>query len=159
MVASVLLRFDTQFGFLAIAFVFAIVWASDILGYFVGRAVGGPKLWERVSPKKTRSGAIGGLVGAVIASMGLAFFTGPSPVAMGLLAAVLSVLSQAGDLFESAVKRRFDVKDSSQIIPGHGGLMDRLDGFIVVVVAACFDWPVAGRAGYCGSRTSAMVIA
>jgi phosphatidate cytidylyltransferase len=137
MVASVLLRLDAQFGFLAMAFVFAIVWASDIFGYFVGRAVGGPKLWERVSPKKTRSGAVGGLVGAVVASMGLAFLTGPSPIGMGLLAAVLSVVSQAGDLFESAVKRRFDVKDSSHIIPGHGGLMDRLDGFIAVVVAAC----------------------
>jgi phosphatidate cytidylyltransferase len=137
MVASIVLRFDVQFGFLAIAFVFAVVWASDIFGYFVGRAVGGPKLWERVSPKKTRSGALGGLAGAVAASMGLAFLTGPSPLAMGMLGAVLSVVSQAGDLFESVVKRRFGVKDSSHIIPGHGGLMDRLDGYIAVVVAAC----------------------
>ncbi len=126
-------------GFPAILFVFAVVWASDILGYFVGRAVGGPKLWERVSPKKTRSGAIGGLAGAVVAALGVAIAVvgAPSLLALGVLGAVLSVISQAGDLFEFAVKRRFDVKDLSQIIPGHGGLMDRLDGFVAVVVAAC----------------------
>jgi phosphatidate cytidylyltransferase len=138
MVASVLLRADMQFGFPAILFVFAVVWASDILGYFVGRAVGGPKLWERVSPKKTWAGAIGGLVGAVAGTfvVAIAILGVISPI-LAVIGAVLSVVSQAGDLFESAVKRRFDVKDSSQIIPGHGGLMDRLDGFIVVVVAAC----------------------
>jgi phosphatidate cytidylyltransferase len=137
LLASIILRTDVPFGAPAILFVFAVVWASDILGYFVGRAVGGPKLWVRVSPKKTWSGSIGGLLGAVAAAVALAFAGGLSLMALGALAALLSVISQLGDLFESAVKRRFEVKDSSQIIPGHGGLMDRLDGFIAVVVAAC----------------------
>lgn len=139
LIASVVLRADVQFGFPAILLVFAVVWASDILGYFVGRAIGGPKLWVRVSPKKTWSGAIGSLTGAVVASFGVAIAVvgASSPVALAVVGGLLSIVSQAGDLFESAVKRRFDVKDSSQIIPGHGGLMDRLDGFIAVVIAAC----------------------
>jgi phosphatidate cytidylyltransferase len=139
MVASVLLRWDVQFGFPALVFVFAVVWASDILGYFVGRFVGGPKLWLRISPKKTWSGAIGGLLGAIVATYAVAVLIigTNAPLLLVALGGVLSILSQGGDLFESAVKRRFDVKDSSQIIPGHGGLMDRLDGFIFVVVAAC----------------------
>jgi phosphatidate cytidylyltransferase len=136
LLGAAILRADPVMGLIALLFVFAIVWATDILGYFVGRGVGGPKLWPRVSPKKTWSGAFGGLAGSaavavLFAAAGLGR-AGP----LVLLALVLSAVSQAGDLFESAVKRRFDVKDSSHIIPGHGGLMDRLDGFIAVVVAA-----------------------
>lgn len=139
LVASVILRADVQFGIPAILFVFAVVWASDIFGYFVGRAAGGPKLWERVSPKKTWAGAIGGLAGAVAAAFGVAIVIvgANAPLVLAVIGGVLSVVSQLGDLFESAVKRRFKVKDSSHVIPGHGGLMDRLDGFIAVVVAAC----------------------
>jgi phosphatidate cytidylyltransferase len=112
------------------------VWVTDIGGYFAGRGIGGPKLWPRVSPKKTWAGAIGGFIAslaiaAVFASLGFGKM-GP----LLLLGAAVSIASQLGDLFESAVKRRFGVKDSSQIIPGHGGLLDRLDGFVAAIVLA-----------------------
>jgi phosphatidate cytidylyltransferase len=136
LVAPVLLRRDAAFGFAAILFLFVIVWLTDIAAYFAGRAIGGPKLMSRVSPKKTWSGAIGGSVAAVVGGVLLARQFGIAEwVAVALVALVLSVMSQAGDLFESAVKRRFNAKDSSQILPGHGGLMDRLDGFVVAAVA------------------------
>jgi len=136
LVAPVLLRRDAAFGFAAILFLFGIVWLTDIAAYFAGRAIGGPKLMPRVSPKKTWSGAIGGSAAAVVGGVLLARQFGIAEwVAVALVALVLSVVSQAGDLFESAVKRRFNAKDSSQILPGHGGLMDRLDGFVVAAVA------------------------
>ena len=136
LVAPVLLRRDAAFGFAAILFLFVIVWLTDIAAYFAGRAIGGPKLMPRVSPKKTWSGAIGGSAAAVVGGVLLARQFGIAEwVAVALVALVLSVVSQAGDLFESAVKRRFNAKDSSQILPGHGGLMDRLDGFVVAAVA------------------------
>lgn len=127
----VTLRGDDATGLLAILFVFAVVWTTDIAAYFVGRTVGGPKLWPAVSPKKTWSGAIGGLVCAVVAG-GLVAWAGGVPRVAPLLAvaAVLSIASEAGDLFESALKRRFQVKDSGTVIPGHGGIMDRVDGLI-----------------------------
>jgi phosphatidate cytidylyltransferase len=135
--ACVLLRGDAQYGFVAIVFLFAIVWTTDILAYFVGRFVGGPKLWERVSPKKTWSGAIGGAGAAVIAGLAVAHYAHlANPLAAAALALVLSVASQGGDLFESAFKRRFGVKDAGHVIPGHGGIMDRLDGFLVAAVVA-----------------------
>ena len=127
---------DAQSGFVAILFVFAMVWASDILGYFCGRGIGGPKLWPRVSPKKTWAGAIGGFAGSIAIALGFAVAGAGRVVPLALIGALLSIVSQLGDLLESAVKRRFDVKDSSHIIPGHGGLMDRLDGFIAAVVVA-----------------------
>ncbi len=134
--ASVLVRQDPQNGFAALFFILLVVWAADIGGYFAGRGIGGPKLWPKVSPKKTWAGAIGGFSGslavAAVFSAAGAGKTGP----LLALAAFLSVISQLGDLFESAVKRRFGVKDSSHIIPGHGGLLDRLDGFVAAVVAA-----------------------
>jgi phosphatidate cytidylyltransferase len=135
-IASVLVRLDQAQGFTALTFVLLIVWVTDIAGYFVGRGMGGPKLWPRVSPKKTWAGALGGFaaslgVSAGFVGMGLGK-TGP----ILLVGAALSIASQLGDLFESAVKRRFGVKDSSQLIPGHGGLMDRLDGFVAAVVLA-----------------------
>jgi phosphatidate cytidylyltransferase len=127
-IASVLVRLDQAHGFVALILILLVVWATDIGGYFAGRGVGGPKLWPRVSPRKTWAGAVGGFVASLFVAAGFAAFglgkTGP----LVLLGAVLSVASQLGDLFESAVKRRFGVKDSSHIIPGHGGLLDRLDG-------------------------------
>jgi len=135
--APIVLRNDAQYGFLAIAFLFAVVWATDIVAYFVGRAVGGPKLAPRISPKKTWSGAAGGTVAAIGAALALAIAAGlPNLPAVGLIAAAASALAQAGDLFESALKRRFGAKDSSHLIPGHGGLMDRLDGFVAAAVFA-----------------------
>ena len=136
MFASVLVRADAAQGFMALIFVFLVVWITDILGYFVGRGVGGPKLWVRVSPKKTWSGAIGGVVGSVAFAAAFAVSGYGKLLPMLLLASVISVISQLGDLFESAIKRQFGVKDSSQIIPGHGGLLDRLDGFMAAIIVA-----------------------
>jgi phosphatidate cytidylyltransferase len=136
MFACVLLRRDPSHGFIALIFVFVVVWITDILGYFVGRGLGGPKLWVRVSPKKTWSGAIGGVVGSIVFAGVFAAAGYGSLAPMLLLGTVISVISQLGDLFESALKRQFGVKDSSQIIPGHGGLLDRLDGFMAAIIAA-----------------------
>jgi phosphatidate cytidylyltransferase len=131
-----LLRADGELGLAALLFVFAVVWASDIFAYFVGRAVGGALLCPRLSPKKTWAGAIGGAVGAVAAGGALAYAIGIGNLAAsGAVALLLSIVSQIGDLFESAVKRHFAVKDASGLIPGHGGLMDRLDGFLFAALA------------------------
>jgi phosphatidate cytidylyltransferase len=143
--APTLLREDAVNGAAALFFLFAVVWATDILGYFVGRAVGGPRLALRISPKKTWAGAIGGALGAVAAGVVFAALTGYSIVGSGSMAFILSLVSQGGDLFESAVKRHFGVKDASHVIPGHGGLMDRLDGFIAAVGVAVLIG--IGRAG------------
>jgi phosphatidate cytidylyltransferase len=147
-VASVLVRLDQVFGFAALILILLVVWVTDIGGYFAGRGIGGPKLWPRVSPKKTWAGAIGGFAASLVVVAGFAAFglgkTGP----LLLLGAVLSIASQLGDLFESAVKRRFGVKDSSHIIPGHGGLLDRLDGFVAaIVLAAIFGFLRDGADG------------
>jgi len=143
--APIVLRSDAQYGFLAIVFLFAVVWATDILAYFIGRAVGGPKLAPNISPKKTWSGAIGGVAAAIAAAVAIALAAGlANMAALALLAAVLSIVAQAGDLFESALKRQFGAKDSSQLIPGHGGLMDRLDGFVTAAVAAALIGLVHG---------------
>jgi phosphatidate cytidylyltransferase len=123
-------------GAAAVYFLFAVVWVTDILGYFVGRAVGGPRLALRISPKKTWAGAIGGALGAVAAGVVFATLAGYSVIGSGAIAFVLSLVSQGGDLLESAIKRHFGVKDASHVIPGHGGLMDRLDGFIAAAAVA-----------------------
>ena len=137
LLCPVFLRNDPQFGLQALLFLFAIVWATDILAYFVGRAVGGPLLWPRLSPNKTWAGAVGGALGGVAAGIAVAYASGgPRAAVAGVLALILSIVAQAGDLFESAVKRRFGVKDASNLIPGHGGMMDRLDGFLVAALAA-----------------------
>jgi phosphatidate cytidylyltransferase len=134
LLASIVVRFDTASGFLALIFVLLVVWVTDIGGYFAGRGIGGPKLWPRVSPNKTWAGAIGGLVLSVAVAIAFALLGFGKPTSSVVLASLLSVVSQLGDLFESAVKRRFGVKDSSQIIPGHGGLLDRLDGFVAAII-------------------------
>jgi len=134
--ASVLVRLDQAHGFVALTFVLLVVWVSDIGGYVAGRGIGGPKLWPRVSPKKTWAGAVGGFSGSLVIAAGFAAFGFGKPLPLLVLAAILSVASQFGDLFESAVKRRFGVKDSSHIIPGHGGLMDRLDGYVAAILLA-----------------------
>jgi phosphatidate cytidylyltransferase len=131
-----LLRRDPQLGLTAMFFLAAIVWTTDVFAYFIGRAVGGPLLWPRVSPNKTWSGAVGGTAGGVAAGTLLAYASGLGGPEVGVVALVLSVLAQVGDLFESAVKRRFGAKDASHLIPGHGGVMDRLDGLLVAAIAA-----------------------
>ena len=134
--ASVLVRLDSRNGFVALVFVLLVVWVTDIGGYFAGRSIGGPKLWPRVSPKKTWAGAIGGFVASLVVACGFVAFDLGKAGSLLPLGAVLSIVSQLGDLFESAVKRRFGVKDSSHIIPGHGGLLDRLDGFVAAIIFA-----------------------
>ncbi|QOZ29832.1 phosphatidate cytidylyltransferase [Bradyrhizobium sp. CCBAU 51753] len=145
-VASVLVRLDTAKGFGALMFVLLVVWVTDIGGYFAGRSIGGPKLWVRISPKKTWAGAIGGFAASLLVAAGFAAFEIGSTAPLLVLGAVLSVVSQLGDLFESAVKRRFGVKDSSHIIPGHGGVLDRLDGFVAAVIVAAILGFVRGGA-------------
>jgi phosphatidate cytidylyltransferase len=135
--APLILRRDPMLGFAAIVFLFAVVWATDIAAYFAGRALGGPKLWPAVSPKKTWSGAAGGTLGGIAAGVLTVKLMGISVAPMLILVAcLLSVAAQAGDLLESAVKRHFGAKDAGSIIPGHGGLMDRLDGFLTAAAAA-----------------------
>jgi phosphatidate cytidylyltransferase len=147
-IASVLVRVDPAKGFAALMFVLLIVWVTDSGGYFAGRGIGGPKLWPRVSPKKTWAGAAGGFAASLAVAAGFAAFDLGRIGPLLMLSGALSVVSQLGDLFESAVKRRFGVKDSSHIIPGHGGLMDRLDGFVAaVVVAALFGLLRGGADG------------
>lgn len=141
---AVLVRADPQSGFIALLFVLLVVWITDIGGYFAGRGIGGPKLWVRVSPKKTWAGAIGGFAGSLAVAAGFAASGFGRMVPLLLLGAVLSMVSQLGDLFESAVKRRFGVKDSSNVIPGHGGLLDRLDGFVAAIVMAAVIGVIRG---------------
>lgn len=141
-VAAVALRGDDAMSFdslgaVAVIFVFAVVWATDTAAYFAGRLIGGPKLAPRFSPKKTWSGAIGGTVAGVAAGLIVLVYAGVAvgPV-IALIALALSVLGQIGDLAESAMKRHFGVKDSGVLIPGHGGIMDRLDGLVVALALA-----------------------
>ena len=147
------LRGADQAGLYATLFLFAVVWSTDIAAYFVGRAVGGPKLAPAISPGKTWSGALGGAVAAILAGIGVAHAAG-SALGFGALVAAtlaLTVASQIGDLIESAIKRRFGAKDSSRLIPGHGGVMDRVDGlataafvlFLLGAVLAGPDTPAA----------------
>lgn len=133
------IRGEDSLGFIAMLFVFVVVWATDILAYFVGRAIGGPKLAPRISPGKTWSGAIGGTVSGVAGGLlvAMAHFQDVG-LWVVLVALALSIASQIGDLFESFIKRRFGVKDSSKLIPGHGGVMDRVDGLVFACFAAFF---------------------
>lgn len=153
LLAPIFLRADDGFGFAAIVLLFAIVWTTDIFGYFAGRAFGGPKLLPAVSPKKTWSGAIAGVAGAMIVAPLVASLSGSiNTPAIVILALVLSVVAQCGDLLESWVKRKFGAKESSHLIPGHGGVMDRLDGFWSAALLGCviglmrggFDAPARG---------------
>lgn len=145
--ALIALRNDPGFGFLCVVWLLAVVWVTDSAAFFVGRSAGGPKLAPGISPKKTWSGAIGGTVCAAVAGAVLAVWTGLSGVVLVAAASAgLSIVGQMGDLLESALKRRAGVKDSSALIPGHGGVLDRLDSLLTVSVAAL----VVGllRAGY-----------
>ncbi|HYG88254.1 MAG TPA: phosphatidate cytidylyltransferase [Azospirillum sp.] len=119
-------------GLPLVLFCLAAIWATDIGAYAAGRSIGGPKLAPRISPKKTWAGLIGGMVAAAVFAYGVALAADAARPWMALLIGpLLAVVGQAGDLFESWVKRRYNVKDSSNLIPGHGGLLDRIDGLLV----------------------------
>jgi phosphatidate cytidylyltransferase len=141
------LRADPWVGQRDTLFVLSVVWASDIGAYMVGRLLRGPKLAPAISPGKTWSGAAGGLICAVLGGAAVAACTTPDIPVFHVIgpAVVLGIISQAGDLFESAIKRHFGVKDSGRIIPGHGGLLDRLDALLAVAPVAALLALTVGR--------------
>lgn len=121
-------RFDIVFWLML------VTWSTDIFAYFAGRSIGGPKLAPRISPNKTWAGLIGGMAGAAAVGAAAAFaFDLPAPFLW--TGAAMGLLAQLGDLYESRLKRRFGVKDSGTLIPGHGGILDRVDGLLPVAVA------------------------
>ena len=121
-------RFDLVFWLML------VTWSTDIFAYFAGRAIGGPKLAPRISPNKTWAGLIGGMAGAAVVGAAAAWAFGLDPLFLAA-GAPLGLLAQLGDLYESRVKRRLGVKDSGTILPGHGGVLDRVDGLLPVVLA------------------------
>jgi phosphatidate cytidylyltransferase len=136
-------------GTQAILWLVAVVVASDVLGYFAGRMLGGPKFWPAISPKKTWSGTVAGWIGAALVGLVVVLATGAS-WALVPLSALVAFAGQMGDILESWVKRRAGVKDASNLIPGHGGVLDRFDaliGAVVVVLALGLVTPVAGLFG------------
>lgn len=136
-VALIWLRNDPSYGLEAVFWLLVMVWAIDSFAYFAGRTIGGPKLMPSISPKKTWAGLIGGMVGAVVAGVAAALMIGAgSPILLAVVSAGLAIVEQLGDFFESAMKRRAGLKDSGHLIPGHGGVLDRVDGLMAVTVAA-----------------------
>lgn len=146
-IALISLRADPLVGRANLLVLMMLVWASDVGAYTVGRTLGGPRLAPAISPGKTISGAFGGLLAAVAVGLGaaLALSHPPHLLRAALLAALLGIIAQAGDLGESWVKRRFGVKDSGSLIPGHGGLFDRLDALLAAAPAAALLAFCAGR--------------
>jgi phosphatidate cytidylyltransferase len=136
-VALIWIRSDAAYGLAAILYLFIIVWTTDSTAYIFGKWIGGPRLAPRVSPKKTWAGLIGGVLSAGLAGLIFATLAGTAFSAwLGLLAVGLALMSQLGDLGESAIKRMFGAKDTSGLIPGHGGVLDRVDGLLFAAVAA-----------------------
>lgn len=137
------LRVD--YGLIWMAWLALVVIASDVMGYFAGRLIGGPKFWPKVSPKKTWSGTVAGWVGAVVVALFFVKYTDSTGELIGISIA-LAMAAQLGDISESAVKRKAGVKDSSSLIPGHGGLLDRFDGMlgasiILLLIEQIVDFP------------------
>jgi phosphatidate cytidylyltransferase len=136
LIALLWLRHQPAMGRETVMWIVLCIWATDIGAYVVGRSAGGAKLAPRISPGKTWSGLVGGMAWAAVASaaVGYAFDQGHT-VTLAAIGAALAVVGQIGDLVESAAKRRAGVKDSGTLIPGHGGLLDRIDGLLAVLVA------------------------
>jgi phosphatidate cytidylyltransferase len=136
LVALLWLRHQPVLGRETVIWIVACIWATDIGAYFVGASAGGAKLAPRISPSKTWSGLIGGMAWAatVSAAMGFVFGLGTT-LSLAVIGACVAVIGQAGDLAESAAKRGAGVKDSGNLIPGHGGLLDRVDGLVAVLIA------------------------
>lgn len=146
-VALVWLRQPSGSGGVNVIVLLLVVWASDIGAYMAGRAIGGPRLAPSISPGKTWSGAVGGLVAAAIVGAAASAILGKGGASWHSVAfaVLIGVISQAGDLFESQLKRHFGVKDSGNMIPGHGGLLDRLDAVLTAAPAAALLALVLGR--------------
>jgi len=143
------LRHQPSFGRATILWIVLCVWATDIGAYFLGSLAGGAKLAPSISPSKTWAGLVGGMCFSAVtsAACGLAVNAGDTPV-LAIVGVAIAVIAQGGDLFESAAKRRAGVKDSGRLIPGHGGLLDRIDGLIAALVAVATlrliiggEWP------------------
>jgi phosphatidate cytidylyltransferase len=133
----VLLRADAVWGFHAVVWLLMVVWVADSSAYLVGRLIGGPRLAPRISPHKTWAGLGGAVAGGALAALGVAMWVDVAILwPLVLLGGVLAIIEQAGDLFESGLKRWAGVKDSGSIVPGHGGILDRVDGLIVAALAA-----------------------
>jgi phosphatidate cytidylyltransferase len=131
------LRADPVYGFEAVLWLFLVVIASDVGGYFGGRLIGGPKLWPRLSPKKTWAGALSGVgLAAATGALFARWTTGTFASEVATVSGLIAVVAQTGDLMESAVKRRFGAKDASALLPGHGGVLDRLDGLMAAALVA-----------------------
>ncbi|HEU0220728.1 MAG TPA: phosphatidate cytidylyltransferase [Paracoccaceae bacterium] len=131
------LRGDPLYGFEAVLWLFLVVVASDIGGYFGGRLIGGPKLWPRLSPKKTWAGSLTGMaLAALVGGLFSRWTTGTHALEVVSVSALVALVAQAGDMLESVMKRRFGVKDSSSLVPGHGGLLDRLDALTAAALAS-----------------------
>ena len=128
-------------GLVPVLWLLAVVVASDVAGYFAGRILGGPKFWPKVSPKKTWSGTVAGWIGAAL--VGAAFWAaGQGAAALVWVSPLVAFAGQMGDIAESAIKRRAGVKDSSQLIPGHGGLMDRFDALAFAAILTAVLLPL-----------------
>lgn len=146
-IALVWLRQTEPGGRALILWLLVTVWATDIGAYFAGRLIGGPKLAPRVSPNKTWAGLIGAMISAGIVGIAapLVDRAAPGAAVLAVAGAILAVIAQGGDLGESWVKRQFGVKDASHLIPGHGGLFDRVDGLLAAALAlALWQWLTAG---------------
>ncbi len=144
-IALVWLRGADAHGAAAILFIFAIVWTTDTFAYICGRMIGGPKLWPALSPRKTWAGTVGGIAFAALAgAMFATLLPRPAPVMLAVAAICLSIVAQIGDLAESALKRAYDVKNASDLIPGHGGFMDRMDGVVTAASLAALLAMVRG---------------
>ena len=143
-IAMIWLRSDHSRGLMAVVFLIVVIVISDTAAFVCGRLLGGPRLWPRVSPNKTWAGLIGALVASSL--MGALFWflvRDAAPLRLAAVAGGLALVAQAGDLAESALKRRFGAKDSSALIPGHGGVMDRVDGLVAAAsVAGLFSMAV-----------------
>jgi phosphatidate cytidylyltransferase len=136
-IALIAIRQDPDYGFYAILYLFLVVWSADTGAFFTGRLMGGPKLAPSISPNKTWSGLIGGAIAAGLAGGLFALWLGRTSVfVLASLSIGLAIISQGGDLGESFIKRVFGVKHSSGLIPGHGGVLDRLDGLVFAAIGA-----------------------
>jgi phosphatidate cytidylyltransferase len=154
--AFILLRNDAQYGLLAIYWLLLVVWGADTLAYFAGRTIGGPKLLPAISPRKTWAGLGGAVAGGALCSGLFSWGAGLSGVLwLCGVGALVAIVEQAGDFFESALKRRAGVKDSSALIPGHGGMLDRVDGLVAAGIFAAVVG--SARNGFSAPATGILV--